>query len=704
MALIGTLRNKMGTWVVVFVFVAIAAFTLNDLLGNNSVLFGSDEVGEIAGSTISQEEYRDAIQEREVAFRLYANRAPSERDNTLIQEQAWELLISRHAIDKQYEELGVQVTPEEKEDMIWGKNIDEGLKSTPVFQDENGEFDKTRLVQYLQYISQLSDDKMEKFRWKAFERDLAPGRRRIKYENLLIKTTYVTTAEAEMEYHMQSDIAEVKYLFVPYYAVSDSTATVNDGEMKDYYNDHKEKYKTKHVADLSYVTFPVVASASDTAKIVEDMKELARDFQTSQNDSLFAISNSENAETAFTRYTPNTLPAYVNPDSLITGKVYGPFLDNNTYKVVKISSAGKDSVFTARAKHILITWKDTTASEKLLARAKAQNILNKLQTGADFGMEARTESKDPGSANKGGDLGWFKRGDMVPPFDEAVFGATKPGLINHLIETDYGYHIIEVTNAKDNTGYRIGVIEAEIQPSDESINGALRQAESFKASVADLDLKGFKEKASEEGLSVLEAKEVNTSDRRIGVLSNARPVVQWVFRDASVGDVSDVFDLTDQFVVAIKTNELEEGYKPFELVKSEITPLVRKQVKGRTIVDKLKGNEGSLDEMKTLYNDANVYTNSDVKLNTSSLPGIGNDPSTVGMMFSLENGKRSDPFTGENGVSVVELENKTEAPAIADYGLYETQLEQQRRNRTTYSIAEAIKESAHIEDKRYMFY
>jgi peptidyl-prolyl cis-trans isomerase D len=70
----------------------------------------------------------------------------------------------------------------------------------------------------------------------------------------------------------------------------------------------------------------------------------------------------------------------------------------------------------------------------------------------------------------------------------------------------------------------------------------------------------------------------------------------------------------------------------------------------------------------------------------------------------LENGKRSKPIAGENGVVVIELLNKTVAPAIADYSTYKTQIDQGNTNRSSYGIAEAIKENADIVDKRYKFY
>ena len=321
-------------------------------------------------------------------------------------------------------------------------------------------------------------------RWEIFQRDLKPGRERIKYENLLIKSNYITTAEAEREYHIQTDVAETKYLFVPFYAVSDSAVSVTDDDLKAYYNKNIERYKTEESRDIKYISVPVEASSDDSVAVHDELTRYATDLRTTQDDSTFAAANSEGQD-PYSKYTPATLPLFVSPDSVIQGKVFGPFLDGNSYKVVKISSIFKDTVYSARAKHILIKWNDTSEAAKKEARDKAQNILKDLKGGADFGSKAREFGTD-GTASRGGDLGWFSSGQMVKPFETAVFGATKPGLLNNLVETEYGYHIIEVTNAKNNTAYKIAVIERAITPSDATLNEAFRKAEAFASDISDL--------------------------------------------------------------------------------------------------------------------------------------------------------------------------------------------------------------------------
>ena len=702
MALIGTLRNKMGTWVVVFVFVAIAAFILGDLFsGNSSILnWGRNKVGEIGGREISYEEFQSVIREREANYFLQFNREPGEREMPTIRQQAWDLLIARHAIQTQYSKVGIEVTDDEVWDMIQGKNVDENVRLAFTNQ-ETGQFDPNRVVTYLAQLKTMPEGSENRVRWELFQRDLKPARERIKYENLLIKSGYVTTAEAELEYHLQTDVAEVKYVYVPFYAVSDSAVNVGDDALKAYYNKNIEKFKTEANRDLKYISIPVIASSDDSLVVKEDLARAVKEFTTAQEDSTYASGNTD-GQNPYSKYTAATLPSFVSADSLVQGKVFGPFLDGGVFKVVKVSKIFADTVYSARAKHILIKWSDTSESAKKEAREKAQNILKEIKAGADFGAKAREFGTD-GTAPRGGDLGWFSTGQMVKPFESAVFGATRTGVLNDVVETDFGFHIIEVTDVKTNTAYQLAIVEREITPSDVTINEAYRKAEAFASDLSSIG--DFEKRAKEQNLVVQEAKNILAGDRRIGTLGEARQVVQWLFRDASKGKISQVFDLDDQNVVAVMTGEIQKGYRPFESVKAEITPAVRNEAKGVQIIQKLKEAKGTLEEIANAFgSDANVYTSSDLKLSSNSLPTVGFDPQAVGLAFSLENGKRSAPFAGENGVIIMELQTKTAAPSLENYGVYKTQLEQGATNRNSSGIAEAIKESSGIVDERYKFY
>ncbi len=704
MALIGTLRNKMTKVVVGFITVAIAAFVLNDLFGSGptSVFSGNDNiVGEIAGKSISLEEFQAAVQARENNYILNFGRQPGERERPSLRQQAWDLIVARYAIIPQYENVGIKVTSDEEWDIIQGKNVDENIKQS--FIDSAGNFDRNSLISYLQSLDNQPVNSEPRIRWNIFRADIAPSRERIKFENLILKTNYVTVAESEREYHLQNDVCEVKYLYVPYYAMSDSLVAPTESALKAYYNKNKEKYKAEKTRNLSYVSFPLIPSAADSLAIREELEQIARDFKTAAEDSIFASINSDNSE-AYSKYTPDKLPAFLSDriGSMSPGTVIGPVLDGNRYKLAKLVSVNRDTTYNARASHILIRWDDSSDASKKAAREKAQGILNDIKAGANFAAKASEFGSD-GTSSRGGDLGFFTSGQMVKPFENAVFNAKKTGLINNLVETEFGYHIIDVTSLKDNTSYTVAIIERDITPSDETQNEAYRKADLFASSVSGLD--DFKKRAAEEKLTVYDAENVGTNDSRVNTLDDARQMVLWLFRDAKKGKVSDVFDVQSSYAIAVMTDETEDGFLAFEDVKEQIVPMVNNEQKGVKIIEKLKSLSGTLEEIAAAYGpDATVNSSSDLKLNSNSLPGVGIDPVAIGKAFALESGKRSVPFAGENGVLIIENGNKTVAPEIGDYSIFKNQRLQSINNQSGFNIAEALKKGADIKDRRYLFF
>jgi peptidyl-prolyl cis-trans isomerase C len=97
-----------------------------------------------------------------------------------------------------------------------------------------------------------------------------------------------------------------------------------------------------------------------------------------------------------------------------------------------------------RASHILLGFPqgaDEAAKQK--ARTQAAEVLKQVKAGKDFAALAKQYSSDPGSAQQGGDLGFFQQGQMVPPFDKAAF-SMQPGQTSDLVETQFGVHIIRV--------------------------------------------------------------------------------------------------------------------------------------------------------------------------------------------------------------------------------------------------------------------
>ncbi|MGB5979928.1 MAG: peptidylprolyl isomerase, partial [Cyclobacteriaceae bacterium] len=273
-----------------------------------------------------------------------------------------------------------------------------------------------------------------------------------------------------------------------------------------------------------------------------------------------------------------------------------------------------------------------------------------------------------------------------------------------LIETTYGYHIINVTNVSSNGAYKVGVINREIVPSEETRDAAFMNASRFAASVSSID--EFKKAAEEQGLVVQSAPRVGTNERQLGNVANARSVIRWAFNDAEVGNVSEEFEIGDMYVVAAVQGKTDKGLAPLNEVEIQVRKRVKDEKAAQQIMEKLKGlNASDLDAMAEQYGEgAKVYTNSNIKMNGSSLPSVGYAPVAIGKLFGMKENEMSEPFKGETGVLVVKLLAKTEAGEIADYTNYRNDVAEQKRNRISYDVANAIKEFSDVEDERYRFY
>ena len=702
MALMNTLRNKMGKVVVGMITLAILSFVLTDLLGGQNSIFlsGNDRtVGEIAGESVDIEEYQKIVENMKLNYRNNFGRSPGEMEERTLRDQAWQYLIIEKAFTKIYLDAGVEVGNEELFDMVQGKNVSPDIQQIFI-NPATGQFDKERLIQT---IASLNTTPQGREQWADFERNLIPGRLRVKYDNLMVKTSISTKQEGERAYQNESSVAEAKYLYVPLFAISDTSITASDAEMNAYINSNKDDFKVNWSKSVKLVAFPIISSSDDSLSYRDELRELKEEFQTATEDSVYA-SVITDKDPFFTEYAINELPDILqsNLNILNKGDVIGPYLDNNDYVLFKISDVFEGPTGFARASHILIKWDDESVESKAKARNEASIVLRNLKAGADFAETAKDNSKD-GSAIRGGDLGWFDSEKMVEPFSNAVFGAKKTGLLPNIVESEFGYHIINVTETPSYTKYKIAMIRREILPSDETRDRVFRKADYFAGTSSNET--EFDSNAAKDTLIVLEAEDIEQDDYNVAQLGSARQIVSWLFNTAEEGEVSSVYEIGDQYVIAVMTDEIEEGTADLASVKLEVEKKVKDEKIGKIISDKLAGLEGTIDERAEAFgNDVSVYESCELSLNSYSLPSVGTAPEAVGALFSMNNGDFSRPIITENGVVVLNLINFTKAAEIADYTSYKYTLEQETASRASYYVSESINDWAAIIDTRYKFY
>ncbi|WKK78406.2 SurA N-terminal domain-containing protein [Marivirga salinae] len=703
MGVFNTLRVKMGSVLIALIGLSILAFLLTDLLGPDSMLLGggrSNDVGEIAGETINLPEYQRKVEEFKNNFRAGNGRAPSDQEMTSIRQQAWDFLIIEKAFQEQYDELGLEVTNEELVDMVQGNNISPIVRQN-FTNPETGEFNKEQVVNIIRNIAQAPAE--QQAQWYSFESSLVPARARTKYDELLASSNYITQAEAQRAYEKETESAEVEYLYVNYSVIADSLVSPSDSELKSYYNEHKDQYESDATRTISYVSFELLPSGEDSTYIKEEIEEIKKEFQKVEDDSAYARVNSDRSN-SYKTYPIAQLPKILasNTNILKEGDVIGPYIENGAYILYKTSKIYDDTVSSVKASHILIEAEDDSDEADSKAKKEAQEALQKALSGQDFAELAKDLSDGP-SATRGGDLGWFKEGQMVDEFNEAVFAKSGTGVINKLIKTQFGYHIINVTEEKTAKTYKIATIHRDIIPTETTRDKLYRKADLFAASNS--SYAEFTASAEENNYRVRSSGKMSPSQRTIGTLGSARPLVRWAFTDATVGKVSDVHETDTHFVVAVLTNKTEKGTSDFNEVKALVTRELKKELQGEKIKEKLSGLSGSLNEIAAAYgSDANVYSATDVNISSNSLPNVGQAPKVIGTIFGLELNTQSQPLEANNGIVIVKVLNRTPAPEIADYASYKEQLAQSRSSNVSFAIKSAIEEKADIVDERYKFY
>ncbi len=696
MAIISTLRDKMGKFLVVVVGFSIAAFVLGDILGPNSSIGNQNQniVGEINGEEIDLVRFNSIFEQLSYNFSLNNGRSPNTQEIVGIRDQAWEKLINDISYVDQYNELGIVVTDKESVDMVQGDNIHPMILEA--FTDPStGVFNIDNVIGYLQNLSNQPVNQQQA--WFSFESNLKPMRLRTKYDNLLSLTTNVNSLQSKSEYFNSSNTRDLSYYFVPYYMVPDSLFTVSKSEMNNYLRKNSDDYKQEDSRALNFVYFPLESSGEDSAFYISEIDKITNSLQSGEiNDSTFALLNSDGFN-PYVRFNIDQLPAEL--DNKEIGYVSDIVYEDGGVLVYKLSDITDDEKFKARAKHILLRFNDQNKSE---VRSEANRILSLLRNGSDFDETARTYSED-GSASVGGDLGWFSEEVMTKPFEDAVFSRSRKGLIPRIIESDFGFHIINVTQPKTKKTYVVTTIFKQLVPSDNTRNNIYRSAEMFKID-ASQSSNNFEEIAREKGYALQTVSELDKNSTVIDNLQEARNVVIWAYDDSrDADDISEVIELNNGYVVAHLDDIKDEGTKKLDDVENSVKKKLLDDKKFEYVSDLLK-EYSSLDELKSIYEKGEIYNMSSIDFNTNSIQNVGFSPEAIGVAFSLEEGEMTRPIKIDDGIIVLSLNSINQADSLNSYSDYGISLLQANKFTSSLKVDNAVKEFSNIEDLRYKFF
>lgn len=700
MAIINTLREKMGRLVVVVVGLSIMAFVLTDLLGPQSSILGTNkrEVGEIDGESISQEEYAIIVDNLK---RYYGISTSNESTMQFVRDQAWDQLVRDIAFSKKLEELGLEISTNERIDMVQGKNLSPTIQN--FFMQRLGTTDINTIKGYLQ---SLDFDPNEQFIFANAEQQAMVSRRMQKFTNLISKTEYATLEEAKKRYREQLSFLNVDYVYVPFSSVSnEQIGEITESEVRNYLNENEDDYTVEETRSIDFISFPVVPSAEDSASYQAQMEDVVRRFNDPENnDSTYAMSMTEQG-LGFSTYDPTALPNAVLDilSEVEVGQVIGPDLSEGIYSVHKVV----DIIPSEReyAKLSMISFNKAGLSGTALSdkRAKANRVLSDLRNGGDFAALAR-ENSEGAYANAGGDMGWVSSDNSnIADFKTDAFARTRPGLINKLIEGENNIYIVRVDEAKVSKRYKVAQVVVEMTPSFETQNAAYLKAAEFAASAYGPE--EFRNKAGEAGYAVFSGTDIDKNAVSIGRLTEARQVVSWLYGEASMGDVKD-FELPDEYVVAVYADRTEAGVQPLSAVRTEIEGILRDQKKADFIKSKMSSLSGNASEVATAYGPEAQQSNvNSLKLGDLQIAG-GNAPEAIGAAFALQNnGDWTSPYVVDGGgVIMIQLKSKSVAAEIGDYTSYENQIISEATTKANAALSQSVIDKVDITDERYKYF
>jgi peptidyl-prolyl cis-trans isomerase D len=694
------LRERMGKIVAIAIGLSLSLFILIDVVQKGSSFFrgDSDELGNVSGEKISYKDFRDQLQQQEDQFRQSGqNLTP--QFTAYMEENTWNQEVNKVLLNKEVDKLGLTVTDDEISEMVHGNNPDPTIVQN--FGDpQTGKVDQAKLTQFLNGIKNAPAEDPMKQRWAAFIKQLGVNKTAQKFISLATTGLYVNSLDAKDDYEAKNKLVNFKYVALDYASVPDNKVTLTDDDYQAYYNDHKYKFNNKEeLRSFNYVDINGSATKEDSAAIKAQFEKLVPLFKSTTNDSLFVQQNAETkAPFAYKKKGELGDPKL---DSVMfnapNGFVYGPYLSNGSYKIAKLIDArvGPDSV---KARHILISAQGIGEDAAL---KKADSLKKLVQGGKSFAELAQTFSVDKGSAVKGGELGMFGRGAMVPQFDEAVFNGKKGDLL--IVTTQFGVHLIQIEDQKGSEKVaKVAVVDRPIAPSQKTQSAAYSKAQAFLGALTDGN---FAAEAKKEGLTVKSANDIKALAATLPGIDDARPIVRWAYK-AKVGDVGDqVYVANDQYIVPVLTAIKPKGTLSLDDVKKQIEPDVRKAVKAKQLIAKMQAAENgsqTIDQVAQKLSLSAIPVQNIVLANPN-IPGKAVEYKVVGTMFGSKPNQLSKPIEGDNGVYVVSVQNFINPAPLANAVRQREQIAQVLLSRSQASIFESLKDKANVKDYRAKF-
>lgn len=711
MATLEKIRSKAGLLVLVVGF-ALFAFIIGDFLNSGSAFFrqSQEQLAKVDGQVIKIQDYQAKVDEMTEMYKMQSGQTSlPDQYMTQIRQSVYNNMIQEIVLDEATEKLGLTVSAEELFDMVQGNNISPMLQQMRMFQNpQTKQFDKTQLLNFLKAIevknisnypqAQQAELKKAKAFWLFWENSIKRQRLEQKYTTLLAKAISANKLDAKDTYDATIKNADIEYAMQNYASIPDSTIEVSDSEIRDLYNQRKENYKRAEGRILKYIAVDIRPSQTDYDKAQKEMDDIKDELASS--DKIADIVN----ETSDVPY----VDAFVAPKNFDAemkkfveasdkGAIYGPAFENDNYRIFKLidKTTAPDSV---KVSHIMLTGQDQKAVD-----ARADSLMNVLKHGGNFEELAKEFSADQ-SKDNGGEIGWFTETTALrglnEDFKDAIFNANKNDVVK--VKSTYGTHLVKVTDrTKSIEKYKIADIERSVSPSSKTYSDTYNKLNQFLSK--NTDPEKMEEAAKKDGYNVRTNVTISSTDEILGSVKKARQVVRWAFQHDK-NEYSEIFECGEEFVVAVVTAELPQGYRSINEVASSLRHEIAAQKKGEKIATDLKAkNLTSIEAYATAMN-TKVDSVKFVNFGTRRIAGIGVEPNLNAMVSLTPVNQLSQPVIGNNGVYVIKKLKEIEDTKSFNYEKEAKDINANTAYRINYLATRTLINNADIEDNRIRFY
>ncbi len=685
--------------------------------------YASESLGSVNGTEIMRKDFDARV--KEMVDQQRAGNPEAEIDEEQLRQQVWDQMVEEALLTQEAEKAGIMITADQIQDIMLDNPPDYLRKD---FTDSTGKFNRDQYLKVVTDPESIGDNIRQLIQaGKIPANQVDPDSEVVKIKRGLLRiedflkknqlsesmrslvslpASMTSSVYLKSKYVADNSSADVNYISFDVSKIADKEVSVSDDEIKAYYEKNKQYFKQKATRKLKYVSFPLVPSSVDTnnlnKRVNRIQEEIAGATTSQQKDSVFELnfasySGKTNDFASLKQIDPVRLALLQTAQQR---DVVGPIkMADGTYffRVDSLRTGEKELI---KASHILINF----GANKDSAKAFTEKLVKRIKSGEDFAQIASQYSADKINSSRGGDLGFFGKGNMVKPFEDAAFAASVGSLLGP-VETQFGFHIISVKE-KSSDEIKYSEIKFDVILSGATRNMLKRDAISFKEQVA--GGKQFDTLAKQ-----LKKSSVETVffEKQTPVLGS-RYLTEFAFEN-EVGAVSNPIEIKRFGVVVIQVSDMRlPGVKTFEDMKEEIKERLKRikkldiiKAKAEDIYNKIKDKD-LIARVSEIDPSIEVRTAARIRDN-GQVMGLGTEPAFTAKAMMAPVGKIVGPIRGERGYFIIQVTNKQsadESKFAVEGDNMQKAMAQQAKSSAYFQWVATQKEQATIEDNRSKFY